>query len=614
MGVPLFDPATPLAGLRRRLGEAIDDVLDRGQFILGPEVAAFEEELAGYLGPDHAVGVANGTEALTIALRALGVGPGDDVVVPSFSFYASAEAVPPTGARPVFCDVDRETFFVTPETVSAALTPRTKAVIAVDLFGNVAPVRAIEALGLPVVEDAAQAAGSTGPTGAPGRSARWRRSPSTRRRTSAPSATAARSPPPTRRWPSACARCASTARATRSAYEEVGYNSRLDELQAAILRPAARTSTPGPTHRRGAARATREAGLGELVGCPARPRPRPPGTCSWSATSAPTSSPPRCGGRDRSRAYYRAPIHRQPAMAAVRAGRRAAGDRRGRARAPRPPDDPRRSPRPGRRGRRAPCAMRVWVDLTNSPHVLVMRPVIDALRARGAEVRVTARDFAQTVALCERFGIEHEVIGRHRGGRVAAKALGLAAALGRARALGAPRGPFDLALGHGSNDVTVAARLLRIPCSTMFDYEWATVQHTVNCRLAQAVVVPEAIPPERLDRYGARRQAAALPGAEGGVLPRRLRARSGGPRRARPRSRAAARRRAHAAGGLALPPLRERRSSPTSSTACAARRPSCCPRIAEQRAQLDGLHRPRARDRRAVAIAYADLVSARAGR
>ena len=134
--------------------------------------------------------------------------------------------------------------------------------------------------------------------------------------------------------------------------------------------------------------------------------------------------------------------------------------------------------------------MRIWIDLTNSPHVLVLRPVIDVLRARGAQVRVTARDFAQTVQLCERFGIEHEVIGRHRGGRVAAKAVGLAQRSGALVRWARRNGPFDLALGHGSNDVTVAARLLRIPCSTMFDYEWATVQHAVNCRLAQAVVLP----------------------------------------------------------------------------------------------------------------------------
>jgi uncharacterized protein len=146
--------------------------------------------------------------------------------------------------------------------------------------------------------------------------------------------------------------------------------------------------------------------------------------------------------------------------------------------------------------------MRVWVDLTNSPHVLVLRPVIAALERGGAEVLVTARDFAQTLGLCERLGIACEPIGRHRGGRLAAKATGL---VSRSLALmrWARRRRFDLAIGHGSNDVTVAARALRIPCSTMFDYEWARAQHTVNCRLAQAVVVPDAIPPARLAGYGA---------------------------------------------------------------------------------------------------------------
>src|SRR6478672_11555535 len=165
MAVPLFDPSTPLEPLRGELDAAIARVLDSKHFILGPEVEAFEAELAAYVGAQHALGVANGTEALTIALRALGVGPGDDVVVPSFTFYASAEAIPPTGARPVFCDVDPETFCVTPETVRAAITPRTKAVIVVHLFGNVAPVAEIEALGVPVVEDAAQAAGASAADG-----------------------------------------------------------------------------------------------------------------------------------------------------------------------------------------------------------------------------------------------------------------------------------------------------------------------------------------------------------------------------------------------------------------------------------------------------------------
>jgi uncharacterized protein len=146
--------------------------------------------------------------------------------------------------------------------------------------------------------------------------------------------------------------------------------------------------------------------------------------------------------------------------------------------------------------------MRVWVDLTNSPHVLVMRPVIRVLEREGAEVLITARDFAQTLDLAERHGLHVEAIGHHRGGRLAAKGIGL---LSRSTALARwARGrKIDVALGHGSNDVTVAAALLRIPSATAFDYEWAKVQHTINCRLARAVVVPDVIPPERLAPYGA---------------------------------------------------------------------------------------------------------------
>jgi uncharacterized protein len=155
--------------------------------------------------------------------------------------------------------------------------------------------------------------------------------------------------------------------------------------------------------------------------------------------------------------------------------------------------------------------MRIWVDLTNSPHVLVLRPVIERLRREGHEVEVTARDFAQTLALCDRFGIGHTDIGEHRGAHLADKARGLVSRSGALARWASGRG-FDLAIGHGSNDITVAAALLRIPCSTTFDYEWATVQHTVNCRLAQAVVVPDVIPPDRLYRYGARGKLRGYPG------------------------------------------------------------------------------------------------------
>ena len=200
--------------------------------------------------------------------------------------------------------------------------------------------------------------------------------------------------------------------------------------------------------------------------------------------------------------------------------------------------------------------MRIWVDLTNSPHVLVMRPVIANLRGRGHEVEVTARDFAQTLELCDRFGIPHTAIGRHRGGRLAAKARGLAE-----RSLALTRWArgrrFDYALGHGSNDIMVAAKLLRIPSATTFDYEWATVQHNVNCRLARNVVVPDAIPPQRLYRYGARGKIRAYPGLKEEYYLADFEPDPHGPRRPRSRLRWNDRGCAHAAGGVAVPPLRE---------------------------------------------------------
>jgi predicted glycosyltransferase len=155
--------------------------------------------------------------------------------------------------------------------------------------------------------------------------------------------------------------------------------------------------------------------------------------------------------------------------------------------------------------------MRVWADLTNSPHPLVLRPVIEQLRRDGHDVDVTARDFAQTVELCDRLGLAATVIGRHRGGRVADKAAGLASRSWELTRWARQR-RFDVAIGHGSNDVSIAAAVLRIPSATMFDYEWASVQHNINCRLARAVVVPHAIPPQRLRRYGAAAKLRRYPG------------------------------------------------------------------------------------------------------
>jgi predicted glycosyltransferase len=155
--------------------------------------------------------------------------------------------------------------------------------------------------------------------------------------------------------------------------------------------------------------------------------------------------------------------------------------------------------------------LRIWVDFTNSPHVLVLRPMVEIFRAQGHDVKLTARDFAQTLELLDRFGLEHATVGKHRGARRLDKALGLfSRSISLARWARTKR--FDLAIGHGSNDVTVAAKLLRVPSVTMFDYEFAKAQHNVNCRLARRVIVPDAISPERLAPYGAAGKIHAYPG------------------------------------------------------------------------------------------------------
>ncbi len=148
-----------------------------------------------------------------------------------------------------------------------------------------------------------------------------------------------------------------------------------------------------------------------------------------------------------------------------------------------------------------PAAVRVWIDLTNSPHVLVFRPLIRLLREQGHEVAITAREYAQTVDLLRLHGIEATVIGRHGGRSAVAKARAMATRLPALRRFARACRP-DVALAHGSYDLTLAARSLRIPCTTSFDYEFAWLQHQLGCRAATRVLVPEAIPWERLRRYG----------------------------------------------------------------------------------------------------------------
>ena len=147
--------------------------------------------------------------------------------------------------------------------------------------------------------------------------------------------------------------------------------------------------------------------------------------------------------------------------------------------------------------------MRIWIDITAPAHVLVFRPLIGLLRERGDEIEVTARDYAQTVQLLELHGIEAELIGRH-GGRSRLGKLGTMVTRLSGLRRWARGKHFDAALAHGSHHLTLTSRALGIPSSTTFDYEFATVQHQLGCRAATFVVVPDAIPPERLERYGVR--------------------------------------------------------------------------------------------------------------
>jgi dTDP-4-amino-4,6-dideoxygalactose transaminase len=320
MTVSLFDTADLVAELRPQLDRRLLKVVESARFILGPEVDAFESEFADYLGVEHVVGVANGTDALVIALRALGVERGDDVVVPSFTFYATAEAVAAIGARPVFCDIDPDTFCVSAETVERALTPDTRAVVPVDLFGTPAPMVELRTLaderGLLLLEDAAQAAGARldgRPVGVLGDAATFSFFPSKNLFCLGDGGAIATADPGV----------AERARLLRlhgsrdkTSYELVGYNSRLDALQAAALRVGLSRLEGWTAGRRALWEAYLERGLGEVVTLPSAPS---------GAEPAPHMNVVRSERRDElmagltaagveSRVLYAEPVHRQPAM------------------------------------------------------------------------------------------------------------------------------------------------------------------------------------------------------------------------------------------------------------------------------------------------------------
>ena len=313
MAVPLF--ATSLEPYMDRLTDRMAAVARSGRYILGPEVEGFERAFAEYCGVRHCVGVANGTDAITIALRAVGVRPGDEVVVPSFTFYASVEAVVNAGAKPVFCDVDPETFCVTRATIEEAITDGTKAIVSVDLFGYLAPD--LTGLGLPVIEDAAQAHGAERDgrrSGAMGTAATFSFFPSKNLGGLGDGGAIVTDDDDV----AALARRLRFHGSTdKSTFTEVGYNSRLDALQAAVLQELLPELDGWNDARRNAARAYAERGLGDIDGIEL---PRFDGAehvfhlyvvrHERAEELARHLTENGIGARQ----YYRRPVHEQPAM------------------------------------------------------------------------------------------------------------------------------------------------------------------------------------------------------------------------------------------------------------------------------------------------------------
>ena len=309
--IPLVDVRAQYDPLLPRIREAIDGVLESGTFILGPNVAAFEREAAAYLGVRDAVGVANGTDALVLVLDALGVGARDEVICPAFTFYATAEAIARRGATPVFAEVDAATMNLDAEDVAARITARTKAIIAVHLFGRPAPVAELVQLGVPLIEDAAQAFGSPeiARTGVASTFSFY----------------------PTKNLfalgdgglvSTGDAELAERVRMLRFHgsrdkvdFELLGYNSRLDELQAAVLRIFLAELDGWVTLRREAAGRYAELGLGAACELP---EDEPGHTYHLFVCRSPERDRVRAALKEAaigSAVYYATPLHLQPALA-----------------------------------------------------------------------------------------------------------------------------------------------------------------------------------------------------------------------------------------------------------------------------------------------------------
>ena len=308
--IPLVDVRAQYAPLIPQLQRAFAEVLESGAFILGPNVKAFEREAADYLGVKETIGVANGTDALVLVLDALGIGPRDEVICPAFSFFATAESIARRGATPVFADIDPATYNLDPEDVAARITARTRAIMPVHLFGRPAPLEQLATLGLPLIEDAAQAFGAPGVA-----------------RTGVASTYSF--------YPTKNLFCLGDGGLVAANDEElaarvrmlrfhgsrekidfhfVGYNSRLDEVQAAALRVFLPQLEEWTRLRREAAERYRELGLGELV---TAPEDDPGHVYHLYVSRSPERDSIVAALRDAGigcATYYLPPLHLQPAL------------------------------------------------------------------------------------------------------------------------------------------------------------------------------------------------------------------------------------------------------------------------------------------------------------
>ena len=310
MKIDLIDVKAQYAPLVPQFREAFERVLESGRFIFGPEVEGFEQEAAAFLGVPHAIAVANGTDALVLSLEAMGIGSGDEVICPSFTFYATAEAIARAGATPVFADIDAVSLNLDPDDVERRITPKTKAIMPVHLFGRPAALAELAGFGLPLIEDAAQAFGAEG-IATTGVCSTFSFFPTKNLFALGDGGLVACTDDETAKRLRMLRFHGSRDKRT---FELIGTNSRLDALQAAFLRISL-PHLPGwnASRREGAARYA-ELGLGDAVELPADDGAhvyhmyvvRSPDRDRISAALAEREIA--------SAAYYVTPLHLQPAM------------------------------------------------------------------------------------------------------------------------------------------------------------------------------------------------------------------------------------------------------------------------------------------------------------